>query len=63
MDSDSCKWLPKKKIYRSYITFDIEIFNDTLRVKLDDIKDNITYITSRSLISPRKKTFLEVLNK
>ena len=43
MKSGSLKGPPKKKIKRSYKNFSIDIFNDTLKRNLDNIKDNKMY--------------------
>ena len=56
MKSSSSKRPPKKNIHRSYKNFSIDTFNDTLRINLDNIKDNNTY-------GVFEKTFLEILDK
>ena len=56
MKSSSFKRPPKKNIHRSYKNFSIDTFNDTLRINLDNIKDNNTY-------GVFEKTFLEILDK
>ena len=56
MKSSSFKGPPKKKVYRSYKNFSIDTFNDTLKINLDNIKDNNTY-------GVFEKTFLKILDK
>ena len=56
MKSSSFKGPPKKKVYRSYKNFSIDTFNDTLKINLENIKDNNTYDVF-------EKIFLEILDK
>ena len=56
MKSGSFKRPPKKKVYRSYKNFSIDTFNDTLKINLENIKDNNTYDVF-------EKIFLEILDK
>ena len=56
MKSGSFKVPPKKIIYRSYKNLSIDTFNDTLKINLDNIKDNNMY-------GVFEKTFLEILDK
>ena len=53
MKSGSFKGPPKKIIYRSYKNLNIDTFNDTLKINLDNIKDSKMY-------GFFEKTFLEV---
>ena len=56
MKSSSFKGPQKKKIYRSYKSFSIDTLNDTLKINLDNIKDNNRYDVF-------EKIFLEILDK
>ena len=47
MKSSSFKGPPKKKIYRSHKNFSTDTFNNTLKINLDNIKDNNTYGVSK----------------
>ena len=55
MKSGSFKGPKRKYIYRSYKSFSI-FFNDTLKINLDNIKDNSTHCVF-------EKAFLEILCK